>query len=75
MVVLLGAERIAEIELETETGSKNLLSPPVFAVVLIAIKMLTCMWGILVDEDCHAGDDNDDDDDNGDDDDDEEMVR
>ena len=43
MVVLLGAERIAEIELETETGSKNLLSPPVFAVVPIAIKMLTCM--------------------------------
>ena len=74
MVVLLGAERIAEIELETETGSKNLLSPPVFAVVLIAIKMLTCMWVIPVDEDCHD-DDNDSDDDNGDDDDDEEMVR
>ena len=50
MVVLLGAERIAEIELETETGSKNLLSPPVFAMVPIAIKMLTCMWVILMDE-------------------------
>ena len=74
MVVLLGGG-IAEIEtVETETGSKNLLSPPVFAVVLIAIKMLTCMWVIPVDEDCHD-DDNDGDDDNGDNDDDEEMMR
>ena len=74
MVVMLGGERIAEIELETETGSKNLLSPPVFAMVPIAIKMLTCMWVMMLDEECHADDDNDDDDDNGDDDD-EEMVR
>ena len=36
MVVLLGGG-IAEIEtVETETGSKNLLTPPVIAVVLIA---------------------------------------
>ena len=73
MVVLLGGE----IELlQTETGSKNLLTPPLFAVVPIAIKMFTCMWVIMVDEDCNAEYDNDDDcDDNDDDDDDEEMVR
>ena len=37
--------RIAEIELETETGSENLLTLP---VVLMAIKMVRCMWVMKV---------------------------